>query len=393
LIHEASEGNFFTNSTKFILFFLQIYRIWYISGYTYILNTWSREVMHQCTVQDPQTVYDLDKTGCWGEAVRQRKPIIINDYEAGSPYIKGIPEGHVKLKTFLTVPIIVDNNIVAVAGVANKSTGYENYDALQLSLLMDSVWKITHRINMENDLRETNKTLTELNATKDKLFSIISHDLKSPFTALLALTEALMEDQKNNLDGKKREGYFSGIYNVTKSTLELLENLLTWARSQTGNLSSNPSGINLKQLMPDDIINLMDAAARNKKIALINTIKEDIWVWADQNMLNTILRNLISNSIKFTRENGTISVSVSSVNGFAELCVADTGVGMNSKTLDSLFSIGDNNSTPGTANERGTGLGLILCKDFVEKQGGQIRVESKPDNGSRFYFTIPLQNR
>jgi len=349
--------------------------------------------MHQCTVQDPQTVYDLDKTGCWGEAVRQRKPIIINDYEAGSPYIKGIPEGHVKLKTFLTVPIIVDNNIVAVAGVANKSTGYENYDALQLSLLMDSVWKITHRINMENDLRETNKTLTELNATKDKLFSIISHDLKSPFTALLALTEALMEDQKNNLDGKKREGYFSGIYNVTKSTLELLENLLTWARSQTGNLSSNPSGINLKQLMPDDIINLMDAAARNKKIALINTIKEDIWVWADQNMLNTILRNLISNSIKFTRENGTISVSVSSVNGFAELCVADTGVGMNSKTLDSLFSIGDNNSTPGTANERGTGLGLILCKDFVEKQGGQIRVESKPDNGSRFYFTIPLQNR
>jgi len=357
----------------------------------FILNTWSKEVMNECRVQNPETVYDLDKTGCWGEAVRQRKPIIINDYEAENHLKKGLPEGHVTLKTFMTVPIFVGTSIVAVAGLANKQNGYDNADTVQLTLLMDSVWKIAHRINMENDLRSANDKLKELNATKDKFFSIISHDLKSPFTSLLGITEVLLENHRA-LKPDEIEEYFSHLNEASKGTLELLDNLLTWARSQTGKLELSQSKVNLKDLTTD-ITRLLQTFARDKKIMLINTIDKDIWVWADPNMLTTVLRNLIQNAVKYTHSKGSVTMGVTVNKEFAEIWVADTGIGMTDKRLNSLFRIGENVSMPGTNNERGTGLGLILCRDFVEKHGGTIRAESEEGKGSKFYFTMPLCTR
>jgi len=357
----------------------------------FILNTWSKEVMNECRVQNPETVYDLDKTGCWGEAVRQRKPIIINDYEAENHLKKGLPEGHVTLKTFMTVPIFVGTSIVAVAGLANKQNGYDNADTVQLTLLMDSVWKIAHRIYMEIDLRNANDKLKELNATKDKFFSIISHDLKSPFTSLLGITEVLLENHRT-LKPDEIEEYFSHLNEASKSTLELLDNLLTWAKSQTGRLELSQSKVNLK-VLTTDITRLLQTFARDKKIMLINTIDKDIWVWADPNMLTTVLRNLIQNAVKYTRSKGSVTIGVTVIKEFAEIWVADTGIGMTDKGLNSLFRIGENVSMPGTNNERGTGLGLILCRDFVEKHGGTIRAESETGMGSRFYFTMPLYTR
>jgi len=357
----------------------------------FILNTWSKEVMNECRVQNPETVYDLDKTGCWGEAVRQRKPIIINDYEAENHLKKGLPEGHVTLKTFMTVPIFVGTSIVAVAGLANKQNGYDNADTVQLTLLMDSVWKIAHRIYMEIDLRNANDKLKELNATKDKFFSIISHDLKSPFTSLLGITEVLLENHRT-LKPDEIEEYFSHLNEASKSTLELLDNLLTWAQSQTGRLELSQSKVNLK-VLTTDITRLLQTFARDKKIMLINTIDKDIWVWADPNMLTTVLRNLIQNAVKYTRSKGSVTIGVTVIKEFAEIWVADTGIGMTDKGLNSLFRIGENVSMPGTNNERGTGLGLILCRDFVEKHGGTIRAESETGMGSRFYFTMPLYTR
>jgi len=357
----------------------------------FILNTWSKEVMNECRVQNPETVYDLDKTGCWGEAVRQRKPIIINDYEAENHLKKGLPEGHVTLKTFMTVPIFVGTSIVAVAGLANKQNGYDNADTVQLTLLMDSVWKIAHRIYMEIDLRNANDKLKELNATKDKFFSIISHDLKSPFTSLLGITEVLLENHRT-LKPDEIEEYFSHLNEASKSTLELLDNLLTWAQSQTGRLELSQSKVNLK-VLTTDITRLLQTFARDKKIMLINTIDKDIWVWADPNMLTTVLRNLIQNAVKYTRSKGSVTIGVTVIKEFAEIWVADTGIGMTDKGLNSLFRIGENVSMPGTNNERGTGLGLILCRDFVEKHGGTIRAESEEGKGSKFYFTMPLCTR
>jgi len=262
---------------------------------------------------------------------------------------------------------------------------------VQLTLLMDSVWKIAHRINMENDLRSANDKLKELNATKDKFFSIISHDLKSPFTSLLGITEVLLENHRT-LKPDEIEEYFSHLNEASKSTLELLDNLLTWAQSQTGRLELSQSKVNLK-VLTTDITRLLQTFARDKKIMLINTIDKDIWVWADPNMLTTVLRNLIQNAVKYTRSKGSVTIGVTVIKEFAEIWVADTGIGMTDKGLNSLFRIGENVSMPGTNNERGTGLGLILCRDFVEKHGGTIRAESETGMGSRFYFTMPLYTR
>jgi signal transduction histidine kinase len=237
-------------------------------------------------------------------------------------------------------------------------------------------------------LKESELMLRELNATKDKFFSIISHDLKSPFSALIGFSEILMEEHTSQT-AEQREEIISFINEAAKNTLKLLENLLTWARSQSGKLEVMQAKVNLKPLSAE-IVDLIVVAAQNKKISIENTIKNDIWVWADSNLLNTIIRNLISNSIKYTKENGHVNLGALIKDGYAEVHVSDTGIGFDDSILTNLFTVGENRSTPGTNNEIGTGLGLILCKDFVEKMGGKIWASSEIGKGSTFIFTIPL---
>jgi PAS domain S-box-containing protein len=237
-------------------------------------------------------------------------------------------------------------------------------------------------------LKENELELEKLNATKDKFFSIISHDLKSPFTALMGLSTLLLEEHKLQSDDQ-REKIISFISEASKKTFRLLENLLAWARSQSGQLVPTQSKENLRLLL-QEITDLLSSTAQNKKISLKNTVNDDIWVWVDSNILNTIIRNLISNSIKYTPEFGNITLSTGIKDGFAEVAISDTGVGFDDSLLNTMFKIGENISTPGTNNETGTGLGLILCKDFVEKLGGQIWAKSEIGKGSIFYFTIPI---
>ena len=240
---------------------------------------------------------------------------------------------------------------------------------------------VTEKVILEQKLRESN-------ATKDKFFSIISHDLKSPFNSLFGFSELLLETHAQISD-EKREEYISYICNTSKSTLDLLENLLTWSRSQSGKINVKQKNISLK-LLSAGIINLNLMGAQNKKIKLTNTINEDINVFADENMLNAVIQNLIANSIKYTAENGTIILSAIVKDDFAEISVVDNGVGMGEDIRNSLFRLAETKSTPGTNHERGTGLGLILCKEFVERQGGKIWAESQLGKGSKFKFTIPL---
>jgi len=399
-------SQFQTNSIQVLLDFaleeaieLTNSKIGYIYFYNeetkqFTLNTWSKDVMKECAVQNPQTVYDLDSTGCWGEAVRQRKPIVLNNYQEVNPQKKGIPEGHVRLSKFLTIPVFSDDKIIAVAGVANKITDYNNSDIRQLTLLMDNVWKISERIslidklNKEKEKAEANeKKLSELNATKDKLFSIIAHDLKSPFNSILGFTTLLMESIQNH-DFEKYETLISYINDSAKNTFNLLNNLLDWAKSQTGQLKFSPKKLVLSEII-QSIINEQNFGARIKDITINYSQSNTINVFADQNMLETVLRNLISNSIKYTHAGGKIEIQTYSKEEYLELSVSDTGVGMSKEVLDNLFIIGEQESLQGTLGEKGTGLGLILCKDFIEKHNGKIWVESQPDKGSSFYIAIP----
>ncbi|MDG5800763.1 ATP-binding protein [Marinilabiliaceae bacterium ANBcel2] len=238
---------------------------------------------------------------------------------------------------------------------------------------------------------EMNKSLKELNATKDKFFSIIAHDLKGSFNSMLGFSTILNENfDRYNVEKQKQ--FIEIIYTNIQNTYKLLENLLLWSRSQKGSLDFKPEKTNLF-LVTNDTSELLNQSAENKSIELINKINENIFVDADKEMLSTILRNLISNAIKFTPRYGKILINSNLIKSdnnqhFVIISVTDTGKGISKEIQDKLFDIGTNISIPGTENEKGTGLGLILCKEFVEKHGGRIWVESELNNGTVFNFTL-----
>lgn len=236
--------------------------------------------------------------------------------------------------------------------------------------------------------RRSNQRLKDLNATKDKLFSIIGHDLKGPLNSFTAFSSLLI----NHADSLTKEEIKTLSIDLDKSLknlLTLLENLLEWSRSQTGNIDFKREKFSLTSLLKENE-ELLKGMAQNKSINLINESKSDLEVNAHRHSINTVIRNLLSNAIKFTPQGGTIRLGVAQNNNQLVVSVTDTGVGMSSTVRQKLFMIGAKHSTLGTAKEKGTGLGLILCKDFVEKNGGTIHVESKEGSGSRFYFELPL---
>ena len=230
------------------------------------------------------------------------------------------------------------------------------------------------------------RKLQELNQEKDKFFSILSHDLRGPFNAFLTLSDIMA----NSYRELKSEEVLDYAQKINKSAIRinnLLENLLEWAVSQTGTRKYTSEKINLYKLA-DKSIKLLFMNASKKNIEIINKINIEHNVFADLNSAKTILRNLINNSIKFTEDGGEIEINSKEVDNFYEISVNDTGVGISEENIKKIFRIDTQFSTQGTANEKGTGLGLILCKEFVEKNGGKIRVESELGTGTSFIFTL-----
>jgi len=245
------------------------------------------------------------------------------------------------------------------------------------------------RKQMEKELKDSEIQLRELNTTKDKFFSIIAHDLKSPFNGLLGFSSILLENHKE-YDDNKREGMIKLVNDSATSTFKLLENLLTWSRTQLNIVTFVPKELQFKIVLFETISNLK-ASANQKGIKLIETISDDEVISTDKDLIDSVLRNLISNAIKFTKRNGTVIIEAvkQDKNNSIKISVTDTGVGIPKDKIDDLFRLDKNTSTQGTDNETGTGLGLIICKEFVEKLGGKIWVESEVGKGSTFSFTIP----
>ncbi len=246
------------------------------------------------------------------------------------------------------------------------------------------------RVKTHLQLREREKQLSDLNKTKDKLLSIIGHDLKNPFFNIIGLTELLSQ----SYDEYSREEILDIINTVIISAqqgFDLLENLLTWTRIQTGRITYKVSEFNFTEIA-EEVVNLVMVSMRKKKIELVNHIPDNFVMNADPNMTNTILRNLLTNSIKYTPEGGNITIEAGK-KGRKEyvIKVIDTGIGISSDRIKDLFTVGSVISTPGTDNEKGTGLGLILCKEFVELQGGNIDVNSKIGKGTEMIIRIPVK--
>ena len=241
--------------------------------------------------------------------------------------------------------------------------------------------------------KETEKQLIELNATKDKFFSIIAHDLRNPFVALMGLSELLLL-KYDKIGEEERKKRIKLIFESAGLTYNLLENLLTWAMAKSGSMVFKPSKVALHEVICS-AIQLLSASAGHKSIELISEKDNKCFVHADPHMLDTILRSLISNAIKFTPKHGQIWIGhqpVVSENSI-EVFIQDTGVGIQDDHHDDLFRIDKNTTTKGTDNEKGSGLGLILCKELVEKHGGKIWVKSTWGKGSRFSFTIPAYKK
>lgn len=486
------------------------------------LNTWSKEVMKECEVAEPQTIYCLEKTGLWGDAVRQRKAIIDNDFQQSSPEKKGYPEGHVHLKRFLTIPVIHKGKIVAVAGVANKKNEYDQTDVLQMTLMMDAVWKaveklraeeslrqseakyriitenssdviwlynmalkkftfispsilqlrgftpeeamkqemeesvtkedfqriieginsdlpvfledrdvpgsrkvsviqqpckdgslvwvevitqfqfnnhnelevlgvsrnINERVKMEQELRQNEARLHDLNYTKDKLFSIIAHDLRSPFTSFLGLSELMMSVEMNFSEQELREMALS-LNKTAQSTYNLLENLLEWSRLQRGMLNPEPQFVMIRQLL-NTTTETFQEQIQTKKLEVINQVEEKMVAYADEKMLESVMRNLLSNAIKFTPKGKRITLDAAkTASNRVRIIVTDTGIGIPDGILTNLFVVDESKSRKGTEGERSSGLGLMLCKEFVELNNGKIWVETTEKQGSSFFVELP----
>jgi signal transduction histidine kinase len=248
---------------------------------------------------------------------------------------------------------------------------------------------ITERKAADDKIQKMNEELKESNFTKDKFFSIIAHDLKSPFQGLIGYSKILLEEYET-LSKDERAESIKSIYELSKNTFELLDNLLVWSRIQTGKMTFDPDVFNLYQEL-SPTINLLIHTARKKNINIDYLVDKKTIVVADKNMLSTVIRNLISNAIKYTNPEGRIIVSSERVDKYLELSVADNGVGINDKVLNNLFKIDENVSTNGTADEEGTGLGLILCKEMIQMHKGKIWAESKVGKGSKFSFRIPIK--
>jgi len=239
----------------------------------------------------------------------------------------------------------------------------------------------------EELLKRNNAELKENNATKDKLFSIIAHDLKNPIGNILMISE-LMANSMKNQENETSEELLAMIGSQAKETMNLLETLFEWAKSQTGQINYKPEILNLQKII-EQVVEIHNPAALLKGINFDIVQPDEIFVFADPNMLQAVLRNLITNAIKFTNQGGLISITAEILPDSSKITVADNGVGMDIKTQKSLFHIDTTLTTTGTANEKGTGLGLIICKEFIEKHGGRIRVESEPGKGSKFIFNLP----
>jgi PAS domain S-box-containing protein len=247
---------------------------------------------------------------------------------------------------------------------------------------------IDEKKKQQEILQQSEKKLKELNSTKDKLFSIIAHDLKSPFNSILGLSELLKEDAAD-CDPQNILKYSKMINASATQAYNLLENLLGWARMQLGNVQTYKEFIHLKEEV-DSVFYFLSSQTDAKNIKRINKVPHNFKIFADGNTVKTVLRNLLSNAVKFTQAGGSISISAEVKGAFAQITVADTGIGIKQEDIEKLFKQGEYFTTPGTQNEKGTGLGLMLCKEFIEIHNGKIWVESEEGNGSAFCFTIPL---
>ncbi|MEE9449129.1 MAG: ATP-binding protein [Ignavibacteriaceae bacterium] len=292
---------------------------------------------------------------------------------------------------WLGVSLKIKNKTIGVIVVQDyyDKTTYGEEEKQVLIYVSEQIASAIRKKMDEEELKRYSEELHELNKSKDKFFSIIAHDLRSPFYGLMGLTNILKSEYKE-LPPDETKAYLDELYSSTSNLYTLIENLLEWSRIQSGKMIFQPEELDFKELL-QEVIPVLYQTAQLKSISIENCINNCLIIYADWAMIRSLMQNLISNAIKFTHKGGSINISCSKINDEKiEVKVKDTGVGMSEDKISKLFRIDENISTPGTNKEKGTGLGFLLCKEIVEKHGSTINVTSEIGKGSCFSFALKL---
>lgn len=356
----------------------------------FTLNAWSHDVMESCTIENPETTYKLEQTGCWGEAVRQRKPFIDNNYSATNKYCKGTPHGHVELKKFLTVPVISDGVIVAVVGVANKESDYDMSDVQKLTLLHGYVWRIIEKENFSREIKAAKEKAEESDRLKSAFLANLSHEIRTPMNGILGFASLLA---KPDLPAEKKEKYIATINESGQLLLAIITDIIEISKIETNQIKITNSEVCLNHVIERVIANFLFAVNRKNNLRLIfnKTLDDYESVFlTDAVKLQQIVSNLIENAIKFT-DNGSVTISYKVLSsGFVEIKVSDTGIGIKQEHFELIFDRFRQIERTQTEIKTGTGLGLAISKAYVEKLGGKIWLSSEYGKGSEFCFSVPF---
>ena len=345
-------------------------------------------------------VVGVVRTGedAFSKAFQEKPDLILMDIML-SGKLNGIDTAE-QIKKSMDVPIIYltaygDNETLQNAKLT-KPFGYI-IKPFEERTIHSAIEIALYNFKMEMKLRESEmryrhlaEKLKEVNDSKDQFFSLISHELRSPFNSILGFAEILYTDREE-LTRDELKLYFDSLYHSSKHIFSLLENLLHLSNFESGKVDFNPSTLSLQNIITRNL-QVLKISADKKEISILYAIENNIQVFADEAMVNSILLNLITNSIKFTRRGGKIEIKVYYKEKFAEVSIHDHGIGMSDDTIFNLFKMGISKTLPGTEGETGTGLGLVLTRKFVEQNGGTIKVQSKINQGSIFTFTLPIVN-
>ncbi|MDR6221600.1 signal transduction histidine kinase [Methanococcoides alaskense] len=365
------------------------------------MHSWSRDAMEECKIGDKPLVYPLETTGLWGEAVRQRIPIITNDYQAPNPFKKGYPEGHVELKRHMNVPIFDGDRIVIVAGVGNKEENYDESDIRQLTLLMQGMWThIQHKLaadelkqysqeltKINKELSEANEELKSLDKMKDEFISNVSHELKTPLVSIIGYSELIYEGTLGNVRDQQKNALETILRN-SKRLRRLVDSLLHMSLTQAEAIEYVFEPVQIAEII-DDAITDMIPLINEKNLTIKKDVPDNLSdIRGDEHKLTDLFTHLIDNAVKFT-PSGEITLETYEEEDSLHIKVSDTGIGIAKDLIPHLFQKFYQVDSSIRRKYGGTGLGLYICKNIVEAHNGEIWVESEEGVGTTVHIKIP----